>query len=79
MTDKHLVISGHALERLEERGITVAMVRQTIAEGEPIETMSRPGAAERIGRRLAFGDRIVRVIWFEEGNELHLVTAMWQY
>jgi hypothetical protein len=80
MTDKHIVVSAHALERMAERGITLDMVRQVIASGEPFEgVVTRPGAALRIGRRLAFGDRILRAIWFEEGGALHLITAMWQY
>lgn len=78
MKGKRIVVSWHAEQRLLERGITLDMVRRTMILGEEFPTFTRPGAPQRQGRRLAFGARVVRVVWVEHWDSIHLVTAMWQ-
>ena len=74
MTYKRILYSTHAARRLRGRGITRAMVRQTLATGEAIETLTIVGAKQRFVRELRFG----RGVYLEDSRDLTIVTVMWK-
>lgn len=72
MTFKLITYSGHALQRMEVRGITRPMVRGVLATG-----LWQREQYGRVSKRAYVGRRELKVAYLEEAHEIHVVTVMW--
>jgi hypothetical protein len=78
MTYKSIVFPKHALDQMDDRGVTRAMVRETLATGDVFEVHQRSGGARRHGREKRYASGALRVVYFEDAHEVTLVTIMWK-
>lgn len=72
---QHIVIEGHAADRMEERGITVDEVVRVMNDGELLERPQPPRF--RFHSRLWIRHNWLHVVWAVEKPKLVVVTVYW--
>ena len=76
MTDKLIVFSRHAQRVVDERKLAEEWIAEAIASPnftEPDPT--QPGAIRAFRRIAAFGDRMLRVVYYDTGTEYRIITV----
>ena len=68
----NIIISRHAQRQMKWRKIAEAEVKSTIADPD----MLQDGIKERKNAFKTFGDRLVKVTYHREGNDIVVVTAV---
>ena len=76
MTDKPIVLSRHPQHVVDERKLAEEWIAETIASPafkEPDPT--QPGAIRAFRRIAAFGNRVLRVVYYDAGSEYRIITV----
>lgn len=75
MTDKPVVLSKHAQDMIDEREIPPQwaehVLRNPVFE-EP--ELHHPGAVRAYAPIAAFGNRVLRVVYYDTGTEIRVIT-----
>jgi hypothetical protein len=76
MTDKPIVLSRHAQHVVDERKLSEEWIAEAI--GSPAFTEpdpTQPGAIRAFRRIAAFGNRVLRVVYYDAGSEYRIITV----
>ncbi len=75
-TAKPIQLTAHALDVLKERGILEKWVTEALLRPAKIKADSRRGEIRWAFVPIAeFGNRILRVVYFEDANGFRVITA----
>ena len=69
-----IVLTRHAQERFELRGITLEIIRDTIINPEK----KTKGYKERFLAFKRYEDRFLKVVYVVEENKYIIITAIWE-
>ncbi len=73
---KEIVLSYHALLKLEERGVPLSWVETTALSPDSVEPDPRGGGVMRAFRVIPeAGSRVLRVVYVDDDNVRRIVTA----
>ena len=76
MTEKPIVLSRHAQRVVDERKLAEEWIAEEI--GGPAFTEpdpAQPGAIRAFRRIAAFGNRVLRVVYYDAGTEYRITTV----
>jgi len=76
VADKPIVLSRHARRVVDERKLAEEWIAQAIASPaftEPDPT--QPGAIRAFRRIAAFGNRVLRVVYYDAGTHYRVITV----
>jgi hypothetical protein len=75
MADKPIVLSKHAQDTVNERKIPFEWIEHALRHSifeEP--DRQNPGAVRAYARIAAFGNRMLRVVYYDSGSEIRVIT-----
>ena len=72
---KPIIVSSHAFDRLQERGIVREQIELAILTPE-LKAIARHGKLKVVRR---FGRRVLHVFYRETRHSIYLVTAYWRW
>ena len=70
-----IILSAHAVEAIELRGIELAWVEATISDPDRTEPDPRPGRTRSFKAIAAFGERVLRVVRRPANNDVMVIAA----
>ena len=75
MPDLPIVLSNHARDMIGEREIPLHWIEQVLRNPAFTEPDPRhPGAVRAYAPIGAFGDRMLRVVYYDNGTEIRVIT-----
>jgi hypothetical protein len=76
VTAKPIVLSRHAQHVVDERKLADEWIAEVIRNPAFIEPdPTQPGAIRAFGRIAAFGNRMLRVVYYDTGSEYRIITV----
>ncbi len=76
---KRIEYSRHALQQMQDRGITEVQARWLLTHGKPCQATSRPGRETRRAMCGLVGSKEAKAVYLENADRIFVVTVMWVY